>query len=106
MHRAIRTAALLLAVALAGCGDNLVNSRMFYVSPNFNRPEDKSCEDLEKLIKAKDAEVKTIEARIAKAERDTGGGVVATIAHRPSLAPAQAERYALREIAQKKGCGL
>jgi hypothetical protein len=97
---------LLLAAALGGCGDNVVNSRMYYVGPNYNRDEDKSCEELVKLIKAKDAQIKAIEARIATAEKDAGGSVVATMVHRPNLAPVQAERYRYREIAEEKRCAM
>ena len=99
-------AILALTAMLGGCGDNLVNSRVFYVGPNFNRDEDKSCEELAKLIKGKDAEIAVIEARIAKAERGGGGTFVSTMVHKPTLAPIQAERYAYREAAQQKRCPL
>jgi hypothetical protein len=104
----VLTIAVLLAAAapLGGCGDNVVNSRVFYVGPNFNRDEDKSCEELAKLIKAKDEQIRKIEGLIAKAEQDAGGSVVATMVHKPALAPLQAERYAYREAAQQKRCPL
>lgn len=99
--------ALLLATALGGCaGDNVVNSRLYYVGPTYNRDEDKSCEELVRLIKAKDAEIRVIEARIAKSERDAGGGIVSTMVHRPTLGPVQAERYAYREAAENKRCPM
>jgi hypothetical protein len=98
------TACLALAAVLGGCGDNLVNSRVFYVGPNFNRDEDKSCEELAKLIKGKDAEIAAIEKRIAKAEQGGGGSFVSAMVHKPNLAPLQAERYAYREAADQKRC--
>lgn len=97
---------VVLAVPLAGCGDTMMNSRMFYVGPNFNRDEDKSCEELAKLIKARDAEIAKIEGHIARAERGAGGSFVSTVVHRPNLAPLQAERYAYRETAQQKRCPI
>jgi hypothetical protein len=106
MTRAAIAVSLLLAALLAGCSDNLANSRMFYVGPNFNRDEDKSCDELRGLITGMNAQIKAIEGRIAKAEQDPGGGFVAVLAHRPALAPAQAQRFAYREAAQKQGCQL
>jgi hypothetical protein len=97
---------LVLTALLGGCGDNLVNSRVFYVGPNFNRDEDKSCEELAKLIKAKDAEIAVIEKRIAKAEMGGGGSFVSAMVHKPNLAPIRAERYAYREAAQEKRCPM
>lgn len=105
-HRLPVLCVLVLAAALGGCGDNLVNSRVFYVGPNFNRNEDKSCEELAKLIKGKDAEIKKIEGHIAKAEQGSGGTFVSTMVHRPNLAPLLAERYAYREAAGNKRCPM
>lgn len=95
---------LLLAAGLAGCGDNLVNSRLFYVGPTYNKPEDMSCEELQARILGKDSEIRAIEAQIAKAKQDPGGGLISLMAHEPRLAPARAERYALREAAAKNDC--
>lgn len=99
-------AVLAATAALAGCGDSMINSRVYFVDRPYQRLDTRSCAQLVETLAKLDRQIADIEAKIARAESGAGGTFVATVVLKPELAPPRAERYAVREAAERKGCPL
>lgn len=91
-----------LALLLASCSaDSWTGARTFAVQ---GKSEWKSCEQLLASYNSYSSGIAQIEATMAKAGRDAGGGFVNATVHQPKLAGLKAERRLIADSMANKGC--